>query len=114
MNPIQFSNEVVDVARVYFPFVTEENFSDLFRLSVVTFCLVCNSDRKMIRNLLILLFQLKHYLPIRATCILFNMSKSRLDQIFKSTLRWIVDNYGNRLMDPVLVIISKSDEIVWC
>lgn len=93
------SQDVLTVAQSFFASVTAENFSHLFRFSVVQVTQLCfNDDRpQFVRNILMTLLQLKHYLPVRSVCILFGLAKSRFDELFKSTLNHIISTFGNRI-----------------
>jgi hypothetical protein len=74
---------ILCITETYFPYVTIDNFPNLFRLSVATVERLVRDrhTRKEIRNFLIFLFHLRHYLPVRAGCILFNLEKSQYEDI---------------------------------
>lgn len=81
-------NSVLKHSQHFFSSLTLENFHNLFKLNAhhVTFMLNNSgqqgSHRNQVRNILIFLFQLKHYLPVRAACILFFIEKTQFNQIF--------------------------------
>ncbi len=85
---------ILEVAVIYFPFLKESNFQQMFKfnLAVTTKVMnfIDNSEKQnssaKIRNFLILLFHLKNYLPIRTGCIIFNMVHSRYHSIINEEL----------------------------
>lgn len=91
--------EIVTEAQSFFPSITQKNFAELFRLTplqirfVVAGLLHLNLLRAA-RNVLIVCFQLKHYMPFRSGCILFGLGKTQYAAVFSQTLRNIVSSFG--------------------
>jgi len=90
-------SHVLQIVRRYFPSIRQDNFQNLFKLSLLkVVCLTRNRSRpKKIRNFLMMLFHLKHYLPIRAACILFDIEKSRYDQIINMEIKDFVETHAS-------------------
>ena len=86
---------VLKLSQSYFPSVREDNFRNLFKLSLSA--VVClTKDRKKpkhLRNFLMMLFHLKHYLPIRTACIMFDLENSRYEQIVNLEIRDFVESH---------------------
>jgi hypothetical protein len=78
---------IVEIAQIYFPFITNENFSTLFKLSpeIISKQLVWTS-KNSIRDFLILLYWLKHGHSTRILGVLFNLKKSRIAEIIRHQL----------------------------
>lgn len=75
---------VVDVANQYFPFVTQSNFNDLFKLSPLQVANHLKTKHFLtIRNFLILLHWCRHYSPMVALAVYFNVSTSQVSRILK-------------------------------
>ena len=75
-------DSVVKVAQHFFPFVVSTNFSELFKLSPLQVAKhLGTNDFTTIRDFLLLLLWCRHYMPMRALGVLFNLSKSRVSQI---------------------------------
>ncbi len=87
---------VLELALIYFPFIKENNFQQVFKFNVAVTTKVMNfiidnsenqnTSNNMIRNFLIILFHLKNYLPIRTGCVFFNMVHSRYHSIIQEEL----------------------------
>jgi hypothetical protein len=84
---------LLQVTKKYFLRVKRETFARLFKFSfdqttrLLTFSgLVV--DEMEIRNILIMLYHLKHYMPTRSACILFHLEKSQFNQIFLAQVKF--------------------------
>ncbi len=81
-------NYVLELSQNFFPGLTQKNFQNMFKLNIHQVVYLLNNSHQevscnvQVRNILILLFQLKHYLPARAACILFFLEKSQFHHIF--------------------------------
>jgi len=55
----------------------------LFKMNLYKVVCLTKGKKKPrhIRNFLMMLFHLKHYLPVRTACVIFNLERSRYDQI---------------------------------
>lgn len=90
---------ILEVARKSFPSATVANFSRLFgkEIDVVEQMLEHKPSseplRLFSRNLLILLWHLKHSLSTRTACILFGLEKSQYWTVVNYMLAWLVDTY---------------------
>jgi DDE superfamily endonuclease len=80
---------ILNHSKKYFGFLRLETFHCLFKLdpNVVAYLLNATEQKNSairfrIRNLLLTLFQLKHYLPIRSACIIFGLEKTQFRDIF--------------------------------
>ena len=79
--------DIVRIARTYIPFITNENFSTLFKLApeIIAKHLVQTSNNT-IRDFLILLYWLKHGHSTRILGVLFHLKKSRIAVIVREQL----------------------------
>lgn len=75
-------DSIVEVAKKYFPFITEETFPFVFKLTAetVSFNLV-RTSKNTIRDFLIFLYYCKHVQSARCIAVLFGLAKSRISQI---------------------------------
>ncbi len=79
---------VVQLTRIYFPFVTEANFNELFKLSALQVAnFLKTTDLTKIRNFLILLYWCRHYPPFRTLGVHFNLSKTQVGDIVQNETR---------------------------
>jgi hypothetical protein len=86
---------VLAVAALYFRYITKDNFPNLFKLNLLKVVCLTKSKKKTrsVRNFLMMLFHLKHYLPIRTACILFNLERSRYEEIINSEIQSFLFTY---------------------
>lgn len=110
MHPPAFQLSVLQVALNYFPTITYDTFPDLFKSNSNTVEILCNSDTSLIRNVLIVLFHLKHYLPIRATAVLFHLKKSSISQIVDDTLSRIVRQLEDKYISMAFRQVNQVPE----
>ncbi len=86
----EFSVEsIIQTAKTYFPFITTENFADIFKLKPehIARHLVMTSENT-IRDFLILLYWLRHASSIRCIAALFGLHKSRTSVILTTQLKF--------------------------
>jgi hypothetical protein len=93
---------ILSIAISYFPFISESNFVDLFKLTVlqVLNCLKIfesNPKPKKIRNFLIFLHWCRNNPPLKTLAVLYNLSKSQIGNI----LREEADLLSSRVCDFV-------------
>src|SRR5687767_7355124 len=93
-----FETMILDTARYYFPTLRSNTFPDLFKLRLYQVGLICKYKAKNIRNILITLFHLKHYLPARSACLIFQISKSWYNEIVNRTISWIVSEFEHEVI----------------
>ncbi len=91
-------DQIMSVASRYFPFITVDNFHHIFKYPVRTigkFARLLKYGYKLtaIRNILILLFHLKNYLPLRAGCIIFGIQATRYFEIIEEQLEKIFSRH---------------------
>jgi hypothetical protein len=141
---------VLEECANFFPHIREDNFAELFKINIYLFVFICNSiiSHKMnnfkfkkqttnltksmipkmtVRNLMITLFFLKHYMPVRASCILFGVEKSAFLEIFQEFIDTIyflfkhlinIDNrkYGNdkcsEIFADTFIIVDSTECLV--
>lgn len=86
---------VLAVARLYFPYLTKDNFHNLFKLNLYKVVCITKGKKKPrhIRNFLMMLFHLKHYLPVRTACVMFNLERSRYEQIVNLEIESFLETY---------------------
>lgn len=84
---------VLESAKNIFTHLTHQNFPSLLKINLFLFTKILNKiytntsrTDLAVRNLLLFLFHLKHYLPIRASCILFGIEKSQFQDVFHQQL----------------------------
>jgi hypothetical protein len=120
------SNLILDVAKTYFPFIREDNFQQIFKLNLhrVTSLALLQprktefKTQQRIRNLLMMLFHCKHYLPIRTACIIFGLERSRYEGVVNTTLKEFYEDFvhlislDNRHQDNHLPEFEKTFLIV--
>jgi hypothetical protein len=82
-------------------FLLSQNFHELFKLNILLSVHIANkivdsfsTVELRIRNLLILLFTLKHYLPFRASCVIFGLQKTQFSDIFHQMVAIINNNFN--------------------
>jgi hypothetical protein len=80
---------IVETSKNFFPFITNENFSFLFKLTpkMISENLVSTS-KNTIRDFLILLYWCKHGSPSRTLGVLFGLQKSRICEILNQQLEF--------------------------
>ena len=79
--------EIIKESKKYFPFITETNFSQMFKLSAEIVAKRLEScSRHPIRDFLILLYFCRHATNSRHISVLFNLSRSRIGQIINQPL----------------------------
>jgi hypothetical protein len=85
---------ILKVSQKFFPFLTSQNFSELFKINIMLFKHIAidimdsfSRYDLVVRNLLLFLFSLKHYLPFRASCIIFGLKKTQYSDIFYQMLQ---------------------------
>lgn len=77
-------DSVVKVAQNFFPFIISSNFHELFKISPLQVAKhLQTNDFLKIRNFLLLLLWCRHYLPMRALGVIFNLSKTQISDILK-------------------------------
>jgi hypothetical protein len=78
-------DSVVEVAQNFFPFIDSTSFCDLFKLSPMQVAKhLQTNDFFTIRNFLLLLLWCRHYLPMRALGVLFNLKKTQISSIIQA------------------------------
>ena len=105
---------IMKVARSHFPSIRLDNFQNLFKLDLQRVHLLCRqkpndteSLKLHIRNVLLCLFQLKHYLPFSSVCILFGLEKSQFHSVFFKTCCWLISTFG-----PLISLQNRFDNFV--
>lgn len=86
----KFSIEmVIETALTFFPFITESNFHEIFKLTAkqVSDNLVTTS-KNTIRDFLILLHWCRHANSVRYLAVIFNLKKSRISVILNEQLNF--------------------------
>lgn len=88
------SERIISVAQTYFPFITEDNFKKVFRMSPNKVTILCNSSSiQEIRNTLMVLYHCRHYMPADAASVLFGISESQYNKIIHDTMSSICNKY---------------------
>jgi hypothetical protein len=82
-------NAIVQTSQTYFPFITNENFAHLFKLTLKQIAVnLVSVSRNTIRDFLILLYWCKHAASTRSLAVLFGLKKSRVGVIIQQQLEF--------------------------
>lgn len=87
-------SSVLKVAQTFFPYLKKHNFHNLFKLTpLLVLKLSQTKSFTSIRNVLLTVFHLRHYLPMASSCILFNVSQTQFRRILKETMDYIIEKF---------------------
>lgn len=109
-NSIDF---ILTTARNSFASINASNFSNLFGINVELAAALFDSRPNgwdvplFARNLLILLFHLRHSLSGRAACICFHLKKTQYWEVVQSMLEWLVETHND-----CITFFGRQDELI--
>jgi hypothetical protein len=92
MNLEEATAYVLEVGHLYFEYLNQDNFIELFKLTPrqVAIYLLTTAEfglfQMEVRNFLLFLFWCRHYLPYRVLAVLFHMGKSTVHRIIHAQL----------------------------
>jgi hypothetical protein len=103
---------ILRIANNYFPAIREDNFTNLFKLSVNKVAQLLSNETKArkVRDFLMFLFHLKHYLPIRTACIFFHIENSRYEKIINTQIDLFCEKFKNDYFDLERRLINGPAE----